>query len=71
MGSNKKSKMNKYIQYTLLCIGLFTLFIIAAMFILGNTEVFSWDSGVRLSITALTGGILAIVIVKNNWKRPR
>ena len=71
MGSHKKSKMNKYIGYTLLCICLFTVFIIAAMFIVGNTKVFSWDSSVRLSITVLTGAIMALVITKNNWKRPR
>ena len=69
MGSSKESKINKYIQYAILCICLFAVFIVAAMFVLGNTAVFSWDSGVRLAITALTGAIMLVVIMKNNYRR--
>ena len=54
MKNNKENKLNKYFLYTLLCICVFTVIMLSACFIAGNTDVFKWDSSDRFLIILFT-----------------
>lgn len=62
MKNNKGSKLNKYFLYTLLCVCIFTVVLLLAFFIEGNTNVFKWDSFDRFFIVLFTLAFSAGII---------
>lgn len=62
MENNKESKLNKYFLYTLLCVCVFSVVLLLASFIAGNTDIFEWDSFNRFFIVLFTLALSAGVI---------
>lgn len=57
-----KSIIGKCFLYTLLCVCIFGAILIVSMFIIGNTNIFEWETPWRFAVILFTFFAYAITI---------